>query len=237
MSKQPTNIQLIAFDADDTLWVNEPHYTQAQDACEEILSHYLGEEVLHDRLYEFERKNLEIFGYGVKGFVLSMIETAIELSKGRVKGEEIQKIIDIGKDMLARPIELLDGIGETLHNLSHTYDLMVITKGDLFTQESKIARSGLAKYFSKVEIVSEKKPDVYQEIVDRHKIDLNHFIMIGNSLKSDILPVCKIGGQAIHIPFHTTWVHEQVAAHHLNGVEYWELNDVREVEDFLTGKS
>ncbi|RMG29806.1 MAG: HAD family hydrolase [Bacteroidetes bacterium] len=226
-------IELIAFDADDTLWVNEPIYTEAQQACETILRPYLGQEVLHDRLYEFERKNLQIFGYGVKGFVLSMIETAIELSQGRVKGEEIQRIIDIGKEMLARPIEVLEGVRESLEALSKQYELMIITKGDLFDQESKIARSGLGDFFSKVEIVSEKTPQTYQEIVRRHHIDLRRFLMVGNSLKSDVLPLCEIGAHAVHIPFHTTWVHEQVAPQQLDGKQYWELNDIRELPGFL----
>jgi putative hydrolase of the HAD superfamily len=227
------HIKTIAFDADDTLWVNEPIFTQTRLQLEEILSQYMPVDHLEADLYKNESRNLSLFGYGIKGFMLSMIETAIEMTSQQVSGTDIQKIIDLGKEMLRHPVELLPGIEATLEALEDRYELMIITKGDLFDQETKIARSGLADYFKRVEIVSEKSPETYQELISRHQIDIDNFLMIGNSLKSDVLPVCQIGGSAIHIPFHDTWVHEKIPPHKANGVEYLELNDIRELMDVL----
>lgn len=227
------HIKTIAFDADDTLWVNEPIFTQTRLQLEEILSHYIPVDQLEADLYKNERRNLSLFGYGIKGFMLSMIETAIEMTSQQVSGADIQKIINLGKEMLRHPVEVLPGIEATLQALEDQYKLMIITKGDLFDQETKIARSGLANYFIRVEIVSEKNPDTYQELITRHQIDIDSFLMIGNSLRSDVLPVCQIGGHAIHIPFHDTWVHEKIAPHEANGVEYLKINDIRELMDVL----
>ena len=156
------NIKVIALDADDTLWVNEPIFQQTQDKLKEVLSAYIEPEQLDERLYETERENLRLFCYGVKGFVLSMIETAVQLSEGKITGGEVRQIIDMGKAMLEHPVDLLDGVKETVETLSEYYELMVITKGDLFDQESKIARSGLADYFKRVEIVSDSEVMVRQ---------------------------------------------------------------------------
>ncbi len=227
-------IKVIAFDADDTLWVNETIFTKTQEQFKQLLSEYVDKETLGKSLYETEIRNLHLFGYGVKGFTLSMIETAIELSEGAVNGKQIQKIIDLGKDMLAHSVEVLPNVKQTIEILKEDYELMVITKGDLFDQESKLARSGLADLFDKVEIVSEKKPEVYQDILDRHEIPVKDFLMVGNSLKSDILPVCEIGGMAIHIPFHTTWGHEVVSHHQAEGYDYEELADVSLLPAFLS---
>ncbi|MEO1262338.1 MAG: HAD family hydrolase [Bacteroidota bacterium] len=227
--------QIIAFDADDTLWVNEPIFVKTQDRCKELLAHYISPEIMDEKLYATEKKNLKIFGYGVKGFILSMIETAIELSTGKINGSEIQRIIDLGKEMLEHPIHLLPNVQETIEQLKDDYELMVITKGDLFDQESKIARSGLANYFSKIEIVSEKDVATYHAVFSKNKIDVKKVLMIGNSLKSDILPICELGGHAIHIPYHTTWVHETVSTHHSNGFEYGELADISLLPDYLNG--
>jgi putative hydrolase of the HAD superfamily len=201
---------LIAFDADDTLWVNEPLYRAAEEELERLLAPFLGDAVLTKRLYERERHNLALFGYGAKAFMLSMIETAIELSGGRITGAEIQRIIDTGKAMLQTPIRLLPHVEPTLRRLSERHRLMVLTKGDLFDQESKIARSGLSRYFAHVEIVSEKNPDVYRNLLDKYEVEPSRFLMVGNSLKSDVLPVVETGGHAVHIPYHTTWIHEHV---------------------------
>jgi putative hydrolase of the HAD superfamily len=226
-------IKTIAFDADDTLWINEPIFTQTRIKLESILSPYVSVSTLEEDLYQFEKRNLALFGYGVKGFMLSMIETAIELTDQRIKGADIQKIINLGKDMLTHPVEVLPGIKETLEALKEDYRLLIITKGDLFDQETKIARSGLANYFGTVEIVSEKNPDTYQELITRNNIDIGSFLMIGNSLKSDVLPVCNIGGHAIHIPFHETWQHEIVESHETEGFEYLHLGDVRDLLSLL----
>lgn len=229
-----SNIKIIAFDADDTLWVNEPIFTKTQDRCKALLKKYVQADELEEKLYETERKNLRLFGYGVKGFTLSMIETAIQLSNGAISGQEIQQIINLGKEMIQHPVEVLPGVEQTLQKLQDDYELMVITKGDLFDQESKIARSGLSEYFGRVEIVSEKNESTYKEVLNRNAIDVQHFLMIGNSLKSDVLPICNIGGKAIHIPFHTTWVHETVSEHHIGGVEYDELSAIAQLPGYLT---
>lgn len=219
-------IRVIAFDADDTLWVNEPIFIKTQERFIAIVEKYVNPEVLGQRLYETEIKNLTLFGYGIKGFMLSMIETAIELSQGKVTGIEIQKIIDLGKEMLEHPVQLIPNVEETIKSLQDKYELMIITKGDLFDQESKVARSGIGEYFNKVEIVSEKDEKNYRHVLARNGILVNEFLMVGNSLKSDVLPVCKIGGKAIHIPFHITWAHETVESHQISGYQYQELPDI-----------
>jgi putative hydrolase of the HAD superfamily len=201
---------VIAFDADDTLWHNESLFTVTQAKFKQLLAAYHGDEWIEAKLNETERRNIEHFGYGIKGFTLSMIETAIELTEGRISGAEIQKIIGYAKAMIAAPVELLDGVRETISRLAGEYQLMLITKGDLFDQESKIARSGLGDYFSRVEIVSEKNVGVYRALIARHGLDPRRFLMVGNSIKSDILPVIEAGGRAVYVPYHTTWVHECV---------------------------
>ena len=228
-----THIKTIAFDADDTLWVNEPIFTQTHDKCKDVVEKYVDPSILEEKLYETEIKNLQIFGYGIKGFILSIIETAIELSEGKITGNEIQKIIDLGKDMVAHPTELIEGVQETIEKLSPQFDLMMITKGDLFDQESKIARSGLADFFQRIEIVSEKNEESYQMVLDKYGLDIQEVLMVGNSLKSDILPICKLGGKAIHIPFHTTWVHEMLESHQIEGFEYDELSSMRQLPKLL----
>jgi putative hydrolase of the HAD superfamily len=228
-----TKIKVLAFDADDTLWVNEPIFTQTQDKCKELLSAYIAPEKMEEKLYETEYRNLKHFGYGIKGFMLSMIETAIELSSGKISGAEIQQIIDLGKEMIAHPIHLLDNVAETIDLLKDEYELMIVTKGDLFDQESKIARSGIADYFKYIEIVSEKDVNAYQKILQRYQIKVDQFMMIGNSLKSDILPICELGARAVHIPFHTTWALELVSEHQVNGLVYKELADISLLPEYL----
>lgn len=197
-----TGITHIAFDADDTLWGHEHVFVDAKKRCLDLLVPYLKPGMdLEEELYRFEKKNLQIFGYGVKGFVLSMIETAIELSDGRVSGTELQRIIDLGKEMLAHPINLLPYVAQALQKLKDRYTLIVITKGDLFDQENKIARSGLAHHFSAVEIVSEKNVETYRAVFIRNGIDPAKLLMIGNSLRSDVLPVVAAGGRAVHLPY------------------------------------
>ncbi len=227
------NIKVIAFDADDTLWVNETIFTVTQQRFKEIVGKYVSTETLDEKLYGFEIRNLKIFGYGIKGFMLSMIETAIELSRGTITGTEIQQIIDLGKVMLDHPVEILPNVEETLQLLQPDYTLMLITKGDLFDQESKIARSGLADYFNQVEILSEKDEATYQRVLKRNNIAPNEFLMVGNSLKSDILPICNIGAQAVYIPFHTTWVHEIVAVDASANLAYHELTDISLLPAYL----
>jgi putative hydrolase of the HAD superfamily len=202
----------IGFDADDTLWHNESLFAGTQEKYRELLAPYHSAEWIDRKLYETETRNLAHFGYGIKGFALSMVETAIELTEGRITGSEIQQILDLAKAMLQAPVELLPGVADVIPTLAEMHSLLLITKGDLFDQESKIARSGLAEHFAKVEIVREKEPAVYAAILARYHIDPAHFLMVGNSVRSDILPVLAIGGRAAHIPYAITWQHEAAAA-------------------------
>ena len=226
-------MKLIAFDADDTLWVNEPNYVDVKEKLCELLSHHIDQNTLSERFYDAQMRNLHLFGYGAKSFILSMIETAIELTNGAITGNEIQQIIDVGRRLLDFSIDVLDGVPEVLETLSKQYDLMVLTKGDLFDQESKIARSGLAHYFKHVEIVSEKNEQAYQRVLQKYNVQPPDFLMISNSLKSDVLPVVHIGGRAIHIPYAITWAHEQVDDAELTGKSFTTLGSVRELLELL----
>ena len=203
-------IKTIAFDADDTLWHNERIFISAKGKYTSLLSKYHDEKWVEDHLDAAEMRNIKHFGYGIKGFTLSMIETAVELTEGRVKGSEINEIIGYAKEMLSSPIDVLPDVRETIENLSSHYELMVITKGDLFDQETKIARSGLGDCFKNIEIVSQKTKTVYEDILTKYEVKRREFVMIGNSLKSDILPVVEIGSNAIHIPYETEWFHDAV---------------------------
>jgi putative hydrolase of the HAD superfamily len=227
------HIEIIAFDADDTLWHNESLFTITQDKYKKLLSKYHSEEWIDQRLFDTETENIQHFGYGVKGFTLSMIETAIELSEGRVTGAEIGQIIRFAKEMLKSPTELLEGVEETIEKLSKTHELMIITKGDLFDQESKIARSGLAEYFSKVEIVKEKDDECYRKILAKYAIDKDKFVMVGNALKSDILPVLRIGAAAVHIPYHTTWAREVVGDDELKDYNFLRLDGMKDLPEIF----
>lgn len=201
---------VIAFDADDTLWHNESLYSLTQEKLKQLLAGYIETDGLEQKLYKTETRNLHYFGYGIKSFTLSMIETAIELTEGRITGQEIQEIINLAKAMLKADIQLFDYAEETVTRLAESYPLMIITKGDLFDQETKIARSGLAPYFKHVEIISEKTAGSYASLLARHHLAPQRFLMVGNSLKSDILPVVALGGQAVYVPYQFTWVHETV---------------------------
>jgi putative hydrolase of the HAD superfamily len=198
----------IAFDADDTLWHSERYYAQAQAEFSRLLAHYRDEEYIHAHLYEVEARNIQHFGYGVKGFALSMIESAVELTDGRVSGNDIKAIIALARDMLNADIELLDGVSEAIARLAERRRLMVITKGDLLDQEKKIQRSGLGQYFHRIEIVSEKTRETYARLLAEHSIAPQRFFMVGNSLRSDVLPILELGGSAAYIPYEITWQHE-----------------------------
>lgn len=224
---------LIAFDADDTLWHNERLFLATEIRFRELLSPYHSAEWIEERLNATEAKNLQHFGYGVKGFVLSMIETAIELTEGRISGAEIQRILEWGRGMLHAPIELLDGVRESVVELARDRRLMLLTKGDLFDQENKLARSGLGPCFAAIEVVAEKTARTYRTILARHGVRPERFLMIGNSLRSDILPVLEVGGTAIHIPYATTWVHDRVTAEDVAGKDFVQLAGIREVAAWL----
>lgn len=228
-------IRTIAFDADDTLWRNEDIFIHAQDEFIKLLLAYHDENFIRSHLNQVQVKNLKHFGYGVKGFTLSMIETAIELTEGRIVGSEIHQIIDLARRMLATPIELLENVKATLKSLKKDYRLMVITKGDLLDQESKFTRSDLVGLFDAFEVVSDKTTESYRQVLKKNNVDKNAFLMVGNSLKSDILPVLDLGAQAVHIPYHSTWEHEMVGEEMLKQYPQLQtLSGIRELVPWLT---
>lgn len=205
-----SNIKVIGFDADDTLWVNETYFREAEEHFTQLLEQYETKNKIDQELFRKEMENLELYGYGIKGFMLSMIELALELSNNRVSQATIREILDLGKEMIARPVELLHGVEEVLRHLANKYRLIVLTKGDLLDQERKLEKSGLSKYFHHVEVLSDKKEGNYKNLLDHLEIGVEEFLMIGNSLKSDVIPILNIGARAVHVPFHTTWAHEEV---------------------------
>ncbi len=225
-------IKVIAFDADDTLWINETFFREAEKDFAKLLSGYETENKIHQELYKKEIDNLKIYGYGVKGFVLSMVECALELSNYKVNQKIIDKILEIGKEMLAQPIDLLDGVEEVLQKLQGRCKIIVATKGDLLDQEQKLEKSGILKYFHHTEVMSDKKPADYLKLIKHLDIQPSELLMIGNSLKSDVLPLIEIGAAAIHVPFHTTWAHEQVEGNQ-KSTEYQTVNNITEVLNFL----
>jgi putative hydrolase of the HAD superfamily len=224
---------LIAFDADDTLWKNEEHYTQGREMYRQLLAKYGVDEPSDERLDEIEISNLKYFGYGVTSFVISMIETAIELTDYRLSNQDIQKLLSMAKDMITVEVVLHKGAEETLHQLSASYPLLLVTKGDLVHQGSKIERSGLKEYFHEVEIVSDKTPQTYTTILSKFEVSPNRFLMIGNSLRSDVLPVIELGGWAIHIPNALTWSHETKDIPSTLNDKYFVVEDLSQVPDFI----
>ncbi len=207
-------IEVIALDGDDTLWHSEQLFVDTQRSFRELLAPYvdLDDVALDARLVEVERRNLPTFGYGVKAFTLSLLETAIEVTGGAIPSQHLQAVLDLGKELLDHPVQLLDGVAEAVDALTDRYRVMVVTKGDLLHQESKVARSGLAELLWQVEIVSEKDEATYRRVVERWGIGPSSFVMVGNSVRSDVLPVLAIGARAVHVPYHVTWVLEQVEA-------------------------
>ena len=204
------NIQVVGFDADDTLWINEPFFRNAEIEFCSIFEEYMPKDKANELLFDMEMKNLPLYGYGIKPFTLSLIEAGMKVTKGNLDPNHVSRLIDIGKEMLEAPVTLIEGIENTLKELSESYKLVMITKGDLFDQERKLEKSGLEKYFHHIDIVSDKNEKQYQKLVNRLDVRVNEFLMVGNSLKSDIIPVLNINGYACHIPFHTTWAHEMV---------------------------
>ncbi|MEY2450811.1 MAG: putative hydrolase of the superfamily [Acidimicrobiaceae bacterium] len=200
----------MAFDGDDTLWHNESIFSMTQQRFTDLMEPYVRDDDLADRLFATEMRNLRLFGYGVKSFTLSMIETAIELSDARVTAEEIASIIHAGRSMLQHPVDLLEGVEDAIERVSQRWDVMLITKGDLFDQESKLARSGLGERFEAVEIVAEKDEAAYRRILNRRGVQPDRFVMVGNSGRSDVLPTLALGGWAVHVPYPLTWEHERV---------------------------
>lgn len=204
------NIKVIAFDADDTLWVNEPFFQETEKKFYQLMEGYLPAHSVAKELFKVEVANLDIYGYGIKAYILSMIEAALTISDKTLSIDAVEKILEYGKEMLDKPIELIDGVEDTLKALHGKYKLVVATKGDLKDQHKKLHESGLGHYFHHIEVMSDKQQLDYSKMLKRLEIEPSEFLMVGNSLKSDVLPVLQIGGHGFHIPFHTTWAHEQI---------------------------
>ena len=204
------DIKVIAFDADDTLWVNEPYFQETEKKFCALMEEFLPQQELSRELLKIEIANLALYGYGIKGYILSMIEAALKVSDKTIGMDAIEKIIGFGRDLLNEPIELLDDVEDVLKALKGHYRLVVATKGDLLDQERKLKKSGLSHYFHHIEIMSEKGDEDYRKLIRHLDIPPAAFMMIGNSIKSDVIPVLNIGGHAVHVPYHTTWAHEHV---------------------------
>lgn len=228
-----SHIKVIGFDADDTLWVNETYFRDAEIEFANLLSKYETLNTIDQELFKMEMANLPLYGYGVKAFVLSMVEMALKLSNYNVSNETIEAILNIGKDMLNKPVELLEGVEHTLKALSKQYRLVLVTKGDLLDQERKLEKSGLTSYFHHIEVVSDKHESNYAALLKHLDIRPSQFLMIGNSLKSDVLPIININAHAIHVPFHTTWIHEQVKEEEINGKVYQTVGSLLDLNGIL----
>lgn len=224
--------KVIAFDADDTLFINEPYFDEAEEKFCALLSDYLSKQSLSQALFKTQIDNLPLYGYGIKGYVLSMIQTAYEVTNHTVSTKVMEKIIAIGKELLQKPIVLLDGVEETLQQLQGKYKLVVATKGDLKDQHRKLHLSGLGTFFHHIEVMVEKEMIDYEKLLNRLEISPNEFLMIGNSLKSDVLPVINLGATAVHIPFHTTWAHERID-HEIIHPNFYTVKNINEVIELL----
>jgi len=222
------NIKVIAFDADDTLWINEPYFQETENKFCALLEDYLPHHTLTKELFKTEIQNLPLYGYGVKGFMLSMIETALRVTNNTLNIEVLEKAIAFGKELLEKQIEILEGVEDVLKALKGRYRLVVATKGDLLDQERKLKKSGLEHFFHHIEIMSDKQESDYLKLIKHLDIQPAEFLMIGNSLRSDVMPVLSIGGHAVHIPYHTTWAHEQVE-HRIDHVNFRHVEHIMEI--------
>jgi len=228
----PEGIKVIGFDADDTLWVNEPYYREAENEFNKLVSAYGVEDDIAGALFKTEISNLELYGYGIKAFMLSLVECSISITRGAVTSETIRQIIGIGKGMLKRPIELLDDVKMVLERLAPNFRLIVATKGDLLDQEGKMRRSSISSFFHHIEVMSDKKEQHYIQLLHHLDIDPSEFLMIGNSIKSDIIPPLNLGAYAIHVPYHTTWAHEEVEEEP-DSKHFFRVNCLEEVLDLI----
>jgi len=226
------SIKVIAFDADDTLWVNEPFFRETEEAFCELVKDFVGKAEAEKALFQIEMKNLPLYGYGVKGFTLSLIETLGLLSNHRADFTLVNQTIELGQSILQKPVELLDGVESLLKKLNGSFRLVMATKGDLLDQERKLIKSGLESHFHHIEIMSDKKTTDYQKLLKHLDCEPQNFLMVGNSMKSDILPVLEIGGYAVHVPFHTTWEHEVVDVDIINP-KFIEADNISEILNFL----
>ena len=226
---------LVAFDADDTLWHNELLYAETKRKLRELLLPCVDGKTVEQRLYQTEMRNLPLYGYGIKSFALSMIETAIELTGGGIPAAEILQIISFVKEMLAADVVLFEHAEETLSVLARHYPLMLITKGDLRDQQAKLARSQMDRYFQSVEVVSDKTEQAYASLLDRHGVAPERFLMVGNSLRSDVLPVLALGAYAVYVPYQLTWLHEQVQGPHAGQDGFFEVEHLGQVPALIEG--
>ena len=226
-------IRVLAFDGDDTLWHNESRFKLTQGELRDLVHRHVPDADVDSHLFDVEMRNLKLYGYGIKAFTLSMLETAIQLTGGRIPAADLQVILDWGKRMLTAPTELLDGVEESLRDISTRHSLLLITKGDLFDQESKLARSGLAEMFTGVEILSDKTVDSYRSLLRRRDIKPEELVMVGNSLRSDVAPVVALGGRAVHIPYHITWDHEHLPDDSLPSSGWYRLGGIGELASLL----
>jgi putative hydrolase of the HAD superfamily len=228
-------VTVVGFDGDDTLWHCEDAFAAAQEQLAGLLAEHADGSVVAARLQDVERRNLELFGYGVKGFTLSMVETAIEVSRGRLPIAAVQQLLDVGREMLRRPVQLLPDVERTLVVLSAGFRLVLVTKGDLWNQESKIARSGLAALFEAVHIVGEKDTLAYRRVLARAAVDPDRFLMVGNSVQSDVQPVIELGGWAAYVPYPVTSAHEQPATDRVGSPRERRLARLGELPGLLAG--
>lgn len=231
-------VHLLAFDADDTLWHNEVLYQETQRQFIQLIHEQSGfegvaEEKIIQCLFETEMRNLERYGYGIKSFTLSMVETSVELTQGGISGSSILKIVRLGQSMMQAEVRLLEGVKDVLARLASKYEIALITKGDLLDQRQKIHRSGLSDYFTYIEIVHQKSSNVYREILEKIHVKPEQFLMVGNSIKSDILPVLEIGGNAVYIPYEITWAHEHVHEVVIDSERYFELDAIGQLPELL----
>jgi len=225
-------ITTVGLDADDTLWHNETIFRLTHARFVDLLDDHGDLETIETRLAEVERRNLRLYGYGVKGFTLSMIETAMELCDGGAPPEVVREILAAGREMLAHPVETLPGVDEVVAELAEKYRLVLVTKGDLLDQERKLAASGLGERFSAVEIVSEKDRGTYERVFARHGTGAAEAVMAGNSMKSDVLPAIEAGAFGVHIPYHVTWAHELADAPE-GHPRYVSLSRIGELPDWI----
>jgi putative hydrolase of the HAD superfamily len=226
--------EAIGFDADDTLWDNESLYHRAKVRFKELLSKHQDPDMIAWRLDEIEVRNVGVYGYGIKSFALSMVEAALEISGGKVDGQALGSIIDISKEMMTAGVELFENAEETVSKLSETYDLMLITKGDQFEQQRKINHSGLLEYFRYIEIVGDKSKEIYRALLEKYRINPQQFLMVGNSLRSDILPVIAIGGKAVYIPNELTWSHETASIEEIDGATFDKLEHLGQLPEYIS---
>jgi putative hydrolase of the HAD superfamily len=225
-------LKIVAFDADDTLWDNEGYFLETEKRFCELLADYLPAHTLSRELLKTEITNLSLYGYGIKGYILSMIEAAIRITDRTISVTAIEKIISLGQELLQKPVVLIDGVEDVLKEMKGRYKLVMATKGDLLDQHRKLHKSGLGHYFHHIEIMSEKKEEDYEKLIKRLDIKAQEFLMIGNSLKSDVLPVLNIGGHAIHVPYHTTWEHEKVETQ-INHPNFRQVDNIKAISQHL----